>query len=86
VIKNLRKELPGTKWKAVAGAQLKGGLVASMSFTEKTVEPGGYKYEALSKSLTMTFTHGAKLELELSKDGKHLEYPRGAIVFERVME
>src|SRR5687768_4372659 len=39
VMKNLRKELPGTKWKAVAGAQLKGGLVASMSFTEKTVEP-----------------------------------------------
>jgi hypothetical protein len=83
---NLRKELPGTKWKAVPNVALKGGLVGAISFTEKTVEPGGYKYEALSKSLTMTFTHGAKLSLELSKDGKHLQYPRGEIVYERVTE
>lgn len=83
---SLRKDLPGTKWKAVPQASLRGGLVASISFTDKTVEPGGYKYEAVTRSLTMTFTHGAKLSLDLSKDGKHLEYPRGEIVYELVTE
>lgn len=85
-IKTLKKDIVETKWKALPNATLRGGLTQSLSFTDKVVEPGGYQYEAVSHSLTITFTHGAKLILELSRDHKHLQYPKGAAVYELVTE
>jgi hypothetical protein len=68
-LKDLRNHIAGTKWKAMPGAILPGGLGGTLSFTEKTVEPGNYHYDALHDTVTVTFNHGGKATLMLAKDG-----------------
>lgn len=85
-IKNLKKQLPGTRWIALPSATLRKGLTKTLQFTDKVVEPGGYKYEALQESVVITFTRGDKETLARSKDGRHLEYPKGPAVYELVPE
>ena len=81
-VKDLRKQLAGTMWKAVPSSPLRGGLAASLTFTEKSVEPGGYKYEVEShNSVTITFTGGDKQVMALAPDGKHLKLTYGKTDF-----
>jgi hypothetical protein len=77
-IKDLRKQLSGTTWKAVPSKPLRGGFAERLTFTEKTLEPGGYKYEAQShNAVTVTFTGGDKEIMNLSPDGKRLQFTQG---------
>jgi len=85
-LKDLRNHIAGTKWKAVPGAILPGGLGQALSFTEKTVEPGNYKYDALHDNVTITFNHGGKAVLMLARDGVHLQLPKGPVVYERTAD
>jgi hypothetical protein len=85
-LKDLRYHIAGTKWKAIPNAILPGGLGAMLTFTEKTVEPGNYRYDALHDTVTVTFNHGGKAVLMLAKDGVHLQLPRGPIIYERIAD
>lgn len=77
-VKDFNKQLKGTTWKAVPSAPLRGGLAASLTFSEKTVEPGGYHYDIEShNSLTITFTGGDKQVVTLAPDGKRLKLTLG---------
>ena len=81
-VKDLRKQLVGTMWKAAPSTPLRGGLAASLTFTEKSVEPGGYRYEVEShNSVTVIFTGGDKQVMALAPDGKHLKLTYGKTDF-----
>ena len=85
--KELKLQLAGTTWKAVPSAPLRGGFAATLNFTEKTVEPGGYSYEADSHNkVTVTFRGGDTQIMQLSQDGKQLKfsYGKGNFVYELV--
>jgi hypothetical protein len=85
-LKDLRNHIAGTKWKAMPNAILPGGLGQNLSFTEKTVEPGNYRYDALHDSVTVTFNHGGKAVLMLAHDGVHLQLPKGPMIYERTAD
>ncbi len=77
-IKDLRKGLVGTVWIAVPPKPLRGGLAATLSFTDKSVQPGDYDFKITShNSLFITFTHGDKQVMTLAQDGKHLKFTAG---------
>lgn len=81
-VKNLRKQLIGTTWKAVPGTPLRGGLAETLTFTEKCLEPGGYRYEAEKhNSVTITFTGGDKQTMTLAKAGTRLQFTRNKIEY-----
>ena len=85
-LKDLRNHIAGTKWKAMPNAILPGGLGQNLSFTEKTVEPGNYRYDALHDTVTVTFNHGGKAVLMLAHDGVHLQQPKGPMIYERTAD
>jgi hypothetical protein len=77
-IKDLRKQLAGTTWNAVPGTSLRGGLAASLTFTEKEVQPGGYRYEVDRHNIvTITFNGGDKQPMTLTKGGTRLQFWQG---------
>jgi hypothetical protein len=63
-------------------APVRGGLTGSLSFTEKTAEPGGYQYDASHSSVTVIFNRGGREVLELMPDGKHLRFQKGPVAYE----
>jgi len=78
-IKDLRKQLGGTTWKSVAGMSLRPGLAETLSFTEKTVEPGDYKYEVdRFNTVIITFKFGDKQVMTLTKGGTRMQLTHGA--------
>lgn len=81
-IKDLRRQLAGTTWIILPNTPLKGGLTNKLTFTDKVVEPGSYKYEATHNSVVVTFNKGATQALELTRDGRHLQYPKGPVAHE----
>jgi hypothetical protein len=85
--RELQTQLAGTTWKAVPSAPLRGGFAASLNFTDKTVEPGGYAYEADSHNkVTITFRGGDTQIMQLSQDGKQMKFSfrNSNFVYERV--
>jgi hypothetical protein len=81
-IKDLKRELAGTTWIILPNTAPKGGLTDKLTFTDKVVEPGSYKYEATHNSVVVTFNKGGTQALELTRDGRHLQYPKGAVAYE----
>lgn len=81
-LKDLRRQLAGTTWILLANVKPRGGLTNKITFTDKTVDPGNYKYEASRDSVVVTFNRGGTETLELTKDGLHLQYPKGAVAYE----
>jgi hypothetical protein len=80
--KELRLQLAGTTWRAVPSAPLRGGFAPTLKFTEKTVEPGGYTYEADSHNkVTVTFRGGDTQIMQLSQDGKQMKFSYGKANF-----
>ena len=72
--RDLRSQLIGTSWKAVPSAPLRGGLGATLTFKEQTVEPGGYRYEVDNhNNLTILFNGGDSQPAQLSPDGKKMK-------------
>jgi hypothetical protein len=82
VVRDLKRQLSGTKWKLLPNVAPRGGLTGSLSFSDKTVEPGGYQYEAAHSSVTVIFNRGGREVLELMPDGKHLRFPKGPAAYE----
>ena len=81
-VKDLKKQLVGTRWKAVPSSPLRGGLAPVLTFTEKSVEPGSYKYEVEShNSVTIIFTGGDRQAMSLAPDGKRLKLAYGKAEF-----
>jgi len=73
-ITDLEKQLVGTTWKAEPNQPLRGGLGDQLHFTEKTVEPKGYRYIIDSRTVIIHFNHGDKQEMILSADGRRLKF------------
>jgi hypothetical protein len=69
-----KKQLAGTLWKVEAGKPIRPGLDESITFTDKVVEPRGYKYEIQGHTITIVFTGGDRQPMTLSADGKHLKF------------
>lgn len=82
VVRDLKRQLNGTKWKLLPNAPVRGGLTANLSFNDKTAEPGGYQYEATHSSVTVIFNRGGREVLELMPDGKHLRFAKGPAAYE----
>jgi hypothetical protein len=74
-ITDLRTQLAGTTWKADPAKPKRPGLAETLTFTDKSVEPGGYRYEAeQSTSMTITFARGDKQVMTLAKSGTRLQF------------
>ncbi len=87
--KDLKTQLVGTSWKAVPSTPLRGGLGATLTFKEQTVEPGGYKYEVDNhNNLTILFNGGDTQPAQLSSDGKKmkLEFRQKTFFYELVTQ
>lgn len=79
-IKDMRKELAGTTWRCAPGKPVRGGLGPTFTFTEKDVQPGGFKYDAdKSNTVTITFNQGGTQVMTLTKGGSRLEFSLGAV-------
>jgi hypothetical protein len=79
-IKDLRKDIVGTTWKCMPGKPVRGGLGPTFSFTEKGVQPGGYKYEVdRSNTVIITFNAGGTQVMNLAKGGTRLEFSLGNV-------
>lgn len=85
VIKDLRRQLAGTTWALLANVQPRGGLMNKITFNDKTVDPGNYKYEATHNTVVVTFNRGGTQALELTHDGQHLQYPKGPVAYELIV-
>lgn len=72
---NLRKQLDGTRWRAVPARPLRGGLAAVLNFTAETVGPAGYRYNVNAEnSITIHFNHGDTQLMLLSPNRHRLEF------------
>lgn len=74
-IRDLRKHLAGTQWKAVDGTSQRPGLAATLTFTDgDLVEPGNLRYEVTSnRTVVIVFKGGDRQTLTLDRSGKRLE-------------
>lgn len=73
-VQDARTQLAGTKWVAEDPTSLRPGFAASLVFTEETVEPGGYRYEATSRrTVSVVFHKGDRQPVELTRGGTQLE-------------
>ena len=74
-VASLREYLLRTKWQSDPKAARRPGLPENLTFTEKTIEPGGQAYEIDSPdTLTITFPKGDKQSMTVKNDGKRLEF------------
>jgi hypothetical protein len=77
-IKDLQKQVAGTAWKCVEGMTPRPGLEKVITFTDKTVEPMGYKYEVTRfNTLIITFNAGGTQVATLVNKGTQLLMPLG---------
>jgi hypothetical protein len=72
-IEDLRTDLDGSNWQAVAPQSLRPGLAPILTFTAASVAPEGYHYDVNSaNTLTVHFDHGDTQQMRLTPDGRFL--------------
>lgn len=74
-VRDLRKHLAGTQWKAIDATSVRPGLAATLTFAEDgLLEPGGLRYEISSnRTAVIVFKGGDRQSLTLDRSGKRLE-------------
>jgi uncharacterized protein with PIN domain len=85
--RELKVQLAGTTWRMPSSATVRPGLAATLNFTEKTVEPGGFTYETdAHNKVTIMFKGGDTQVAQISQDGKQMKvlFGKNTFVYELV--